>query len=113
MKSKGQVEEIHPGQVVYVIIRNPHAQEVANVQEAAVVQDLEDPNQLALFLYETYYLDAKHNGRTRFRFSINDNYIIKYFEPGRSRLHDRIEAAVKIAKAGLSTGIYYCFNLLA
>lgn len=48
-------ESYQPGQIVYVIIRNPHAQDVANVQEAAVVQNPEDPNQLALFLYETYY----------------------------------------------------------
>ncbi|MBU5212450.1 transcriptional regulator SplA domain-containing protein [Heyndrickxia oleronia] len=44
-----------PGEVVYVIIRNPHAQDVANVQQAAVVQNPESPNQLALFLHETYY----------------------------------------------------------
>lgn len=44
-----------PGQIVYVIIRNPHAQDVANVQEAVVVQNPESPDQLALFLYETYY----------------------------------------------------------
>lgn len=44
-----------PGQVVYVIIRNPHVQGVANVQEAAVVQNPDFPGELALFLYETYY----------------------------------------------------------
>lgn len=44
-----------PGQIVYVIIRNPHAQDVANVQEAAVVQNPDAPEELALFLYETYY----------------------------------------------------------
>ena len=44
-----------PGEVVYVIIRSPHAQDVANVQQAAVVQNPESPNQLALFLHETYY----------------------------------------------------------
>lgn len=43
------------GEVVYVIIRNPHAQDVANVQEAAIVQHPDDPTQLALFLYETYF----------------------------------------------------------
>ncbi|KQL50889.1 transcriptional regulator [Heyndrickxia shackletonii] len=48
-------QTIRPGEVVYVIIRNPHAQDVANVQQAAVVQNPEDPNQLALFLHETYY----------------------------------------------------------
>ena len=48
-------EPYQPGQIVYVIIRNPHAQDVANVQEAAVVQNPESPDELALFLYETYY----------------------------------------------------------
>jgi transcriptional regulator of the spore photoproduct lyase operon len=48
-------ESYQPGQIVYIIIRNPHAQDVANVQEAAVVQNPDSPNQLALFLYETYY----------------------------------------------------------
>ncbi|MCR2821455.1 transcriptional regulator SplA domain-containing protein [Lederbergia panacisoli] len=45
----------NPGQIVYVIYRNPHTQDVANIQEAAVVQTPNHPNQLALFLYETYY----------------------------------------------------------
>ncbi len=44
-----------PGEIVYVIIRNPHAQDVANVQEAAVVNHPDSPGELALFLYETYY----------------------------------------------------------
>jgi transcriptional regulator of the spore photoproduct lyase operon len=48
-------ETYQPGQIVYIIIRNPHAQDVANVQEAAVVQNPDSPEQLALFLYETYY----------------------------------------------------------
>lgn len=48
-------QSYQPGQIVYVIIRNPHAQDVANVQEAAVVQDPDSPEELALFLYETYY----------------------------------------------------------
>lgn len=49
------MENYQPGQIVYVIIRNPHVQGVANVQEAAVVRDPHAPEQLALFLYETYY----------------------------------------------------------
>lgn len=56
------------------------------------------------FEHVDHLLDAKHNGRTRFRFSINDEYIIKYFEPGTSRLHERIGAAVKVAKAGYPLG---------
>ncbi|MFC4387225.1 transcriptional regulator SplA domain-containing protein [Gracilibacillus marinus] len=43
------------GDVVYVFYRNPHTQDVANIQEAAVVNDPDNPKGLALFLYETYY----------------------------------------------------------
>lgn len=56
------------------------------------------------FAHVDHLLDAKHNGKTRFRFSINDDYVIKYFEPGTSRLNERIEAAVKAAKAGYPLG---------
>ncbi|MBT2725469.1 transcriptional regulator [Bacillus sp. ISL-75] len=49
------MESYKPGQIVHIIIRNPHAQDVANIQEAAVVQNPENPDQLALFVYETYY----------------------------------------------------------
>lgn len=56
------------------------------------------------FEHVDHLLDAEHNGRTRFRFSINDDYIIKYFEPGTSRLDERIKAAVKVAEAGYPLG---------
>ncbi|MDW0115327.1 transcriptional regulator SplA domain-containing protein [Sporosarcina thermotolerans] len=43
------------GDIVYVFYRNPHTQDVANVQSAAVVNHPEEPDKLALFLYEDYY----------------------------------------------------------
>lgn len=43
------------GDIVYVFYRNPHTQDVANVQAAAVVNNPEKPGEKALFLYETYY----------------------------------------------------------
>lgn len=49
------MNEYQPGEIVYVIIRNPHVQGVANIQEAAVVNDPGSPGNVALFLYETYY----------------------------------------------------------
>ena len=49
-------------------------------------------------------LDAKHNGHTRIRFSINSRYVIKNFEPSTSRFEQRIEAAGKVAKAGYPVG---------
>jgi transcriptional regulator of the spore photoproduct lyase operon len=45
----------NPGDIVYVFYRNPHTQDVANIQEAAVVNNPEQPGELAIFLYETYY----------------------------------------------------------
>ncbi|HLR69712.1 MAG TPA: spore photoproduct lyase [Virgibacillus sp.] len=56
------------------------------------------------FEHVDHLLDAEHHGRTRFRFSINDDYVIKYFEPGTSRLNERINAAVKVAEAGYPLG---------
>lgn len=56
------------------------------------------------FAHVDHLLDARHNGKTRFRFSINADYVIKYFEPGTSSLNDRIEAAAKVAQAGYPLG---------
>lgn len=44
-----------PGDVVYVLYRNPHAQDVANVQAAAVVSSPQRPDELALFLHDAFY----------------------------------------------------------
>ncbi|MCD1260661.1 spore photoproduct lyase [Paenibacillus athensensis] len=49
-------------------------------------------------------LDAKHNKHTRFRFSVNADYVIKHFEPGTSRFEERIAAAGKVARAGYPLG---------
>ncbi|GAB2693097.1 spore photoproduct lyase [Paenibacillus thermoaerophilus] len=49
-------------------------------------------------------LDARHNGHTRFRFSVNADYVIRNFEPGTSRFEERIEAASKVARAGYPLG---------
>ncbi|SDZ20004.1 spore photoproduct lyase [Evansella caseinilytica] len=51
-----------------------------------------------------HLLDADHRGKTRFRFSINADYVIRHFEHGTSSLDDRIAAAVKVAKAGYPLG---------
>lgn len=56
------------------------------------------------FAHIDHLLDAKHQGRTRFRFSMNDDYIIKNFEPGTSRQDERIEAARKVGEAGYPLG---------
>ncbi|MEK8132775.1 spore photoproduct lyase [Paenibacillus filicis] len=49
-------------------------------------------------------LDAQHNGHTRFRFSVNADYVIKNFEPATSSFQERITAAGKVAKAGYPLG---------
>jgi spore photoproduct lyase len=51
-----------------------------------------------------HLLDAKHNGKTRFRFSVNSRYVIKNFEPGTSSFEARIKAARKVANAGYPLG---------
>ncbi|SEN15241.1 spore photoproduct lyase [Lihuaxuella thermophila] len=49
-------------------------------------------------------LDVAHNGHTRFRFSVNADYVIRHFEPSTAPLHERIEAATKVAQAGYPLG---------
>lgn len=56
------------------------------------------------FHHVDHLLDAKHQQNTRFRFSINSPYMIRTFEQKTSPLHQRIEAAVKVAKAGYPLG---------
>lgn len=56
------------------------------------------------FHYVDHLLDAKHNGHTRFRFSVNSRYVIKNFEPGTSSFDQRLEAAKKVANAGYPLG---------
>lgn len=56
------------------------------------------------FHYVDHLLDAKHNGNTRFRFSINSRYVIKNFEPATSSFDERLEAAKKVANAGYPLG---------
>jgi len=56
------------------------------------------------FHYVDSLLDARHNGHTRIRFSVNDKYVIKHFEPATSRFEQRIEAAGKVARAGYPLG---------
>ncbi|RFU65670.1 spore photoproduct lyase [Peribacillus glennii] len=56
------------------------------------------------FHHVDHLLDAKHNGKTRFRFSINSRYVIKNFEPGTSSFEERIQAARKVADAGYPLG---------
>lgn len=50
------------------------------------------------------FLSIKHNNHTKFRFSVNTNYVIDKFEHNTSSFNERIEAARKIAKAGYPIG---------
>jgi len=49
-------------------------------------------------------LDAKHNGHTRFRFSLNGSWVIRNFERSTPGLEERMAAAVKVAEAGYPLG---------
>jgi spore photoproduct lyase len=49
-------------------------------------------------------LDAKHNGRTRFRFSVNAPRVIAAFEQGTAQLEERVAAAHRVASAGYPIG---------
>lgn len=49
-------------------------------------------------------LNLDHQNHTRFRFSLNSDYIISSFEHGTPSLKERIEAAAKVSKAGYPLG---------
>jgi spore photoproduct lyase len=49
-------------------------------------------------------LDARHNGHTRFRFSINVESVINKYEHSTPPLEERLSAAIKVAEAGYLVG---------
>ncbi|KXG76476.1 spore photoproduct lyase [Thermotalea metallivorans] len=49
-------------------------------------------------------LDAKHQGNTRFRFSVNSQYVVDQFEHNTHPLEERLKAAEKMGKAGYPLG---------
>lgn len=49
-------------------------------------------------------LDLEHNGHTEIRFSINTPRIIDQYEHATASFKKRIEASIKVAKAGYPTG---------
>ncbi|WP_026677263.1 transcriptional regulator SplA domain-containing protein [Fictibacillus gelatini] len=55
MELHNENQTYQPGDIVYVFYRNPHTQDVANIQAAAVVKNPENSAGMALFLYESYY----------------------------------------------------------
>lgn len=67
-------------------------------------------NQNARFRFVTKYndvnslLNLEHNGRTEIRFSINTTAVINQYEHVTSSRDQRIEASIKVAKAGYPIG---------
>jgi len=49
-------------------------------------------------------LNARHNGHTRFRFSLNADTVIKGFEHSTPSMEERVEAAAKVAQADYPLG---------
>ncbi|RYD05451.1 radical SAM protein [Desulforamulus aquiferis] len=49
-------------------------------------------------------LDTRHNGKTRFRFSLNSDYVIKAFEHGTPTMPERVAAAGRAGAAGFPLG---------
>jgi spore photoproduct lyase len=67
-------------------------------------------NENARFRFVTKYNDIdsfinlEHNGHTEIRFSINTDFIIDKYEHSTASRDKRIDAAIKVAKAGYPTG---------
>ena len=50
-------------------------------------------------------IELKHNGRTRFRFSVNTEKIIAHWEHGTPNLDSRLDALARVAQAGYPMGV--------
>ncbi|MFJ8519716.1 transcriptional regulator SplA domain-containing protein [Lysinibacillus xylanilyticus] len=48
-------QQYSAGDIVYIFYRHPSIEEVANIQKVAVVNNPDNPKELALFFFETYY----------------------------------------------------------
>ncbi|MBG9454020.1 transcriptional regulator [Lysinibacillus sphaericus] len=48
-------QQYSAGDSVFIFYRHPHILDVANIQEAVVMNNPDNPNELALFLFESYY----------------------------------------------------------
>ncbi len=51
-----ELNKLTLGDEVFVIYRNPHVPSVANIKAAEIVQHPKDPNQLALFINDTFHV---------------------------------------------------------
>ncbi|MDX8362595.1 MULTISPECIES: transcriptional regulator SplA domain-containing protein [Bacillaceae] len=49
-------KQVKAGDQVYVIYRNPHTPNVANIEQAEIVAHPENNNDVALFLHESFHL---------------------------------------------------------
>ncbi|MDV2684133.1 transcriptional regulator SplA domain-containing protein [Alkalihalophilus sp. As8PL] len=49
------VNQLHEGQQVYVIYRNPHTPTVSAIQEATIAFDPMNPGQMSLVLFDYYH----------------------------------------------------------
>ncbi|MFJ8099683.1 transcriptional regulator SplA domain-containing protein [Lysinibacillus sp. NPDC096212] len=43
------------GDIVFIFYQHPSIQQVVNIQEAAVVNNPDNPNELGLLLFDSYY----------------------------------------------------------
>jgi len=48
-------QQYSAGDIVFIFYQHPSIQEVVNIQEAAVVNNPDNPNELALLLFDSYY----------------------------------------------------------
>ncbi|RNA68644.1 transcriptional regulator SplA domain-containing protein [Alteribacter keqinensis] len=49
------ISELTSGDTVYVIYRNPHTQNVAQIQEASIIEDPHNPGRMSLYLFEEHF----------------------------------------------------------
>lgn len=110
-KSKKYIDERLPDITIFegAAISDPVPVEpYTNSLKEAIIYFGENKN--ARFRFVTKYndvdtlLNIKHNGHTEIRFSLNTPAIISQYEHATASSKKRIEASIKVAKAGYPTG---------
>lgn len=66
--------EYKVGDQVFVIYRNPHTPNVANITQAEIVQHPDRQEEVALFLHESYHLLAEDDAVYKSREEAEERY---------------------------------------
>lgn len=74
-------KDIQAGDEVFVLYRNPHVPSVTNIKAAEIVQHPKNPDDVALFLHETFHVIEDDDALFSTEAAARDAYQELYEEP--------------------------------